>query len=90
MIKEVGSQVREAFQAGDAVYFSSSLAEEGGNAEFCVVSPNIVAKKPSSLSHIEAASLPVAGLTSVQALRDFAGIRAGHKVWTSYLNLWAD
>ena len=62
------------------MYFSNPLNRSGGYAEFCVVDSKIVAKKPSFLSHIEAASLPVSGLTAIQSLRNFGGLRSGHKV----------
>ena len=79
VVKELGPSATD-FQVGDEVYFSNSLDRDGGYAEFCVVDQKIVARKPTSLSHIEAASLPVVGLTSIQALRDFGGIKQGAKV----------
>jgi NADPH:quinone reductase-like Zn-dependent oxidoreductase len=39
-----------------------------------------MAHKPKSISHVEAASLPVVGLTAVQALRDFSNIKPDDKV----------
>jgi NADPH:quinone reductase-like Zn-dependent oxidoreductase len=68
------------FKQGDAVYFSSPLDRNGGFAEFVTVDQSIVSLKPNTLNHTEAASLPVVGLTSVQALRDFAGVKKGDKV----------
>lgn len=80
VVKEVGTEAQGGFQVGDEVYFSSPLTQGGGNAEFCVIHSSVVAKKPKSLSHVEAASLPVVGLTAIQSLRDFSGIHTGDKV----------
>ena len=50
-------------------FASSIFAQEG---EF--------AKKPSNLSHADAASLPTCALTALQALRDQAQIKTGYRV----------
>ncbi len=68
------------FAIGDEVYFSNPLGLNGGYAQYAVVDQAIVAHKPTGLSHLEAATLPVAGLTSIQALRDFSGLKAGQKI----------
>jgi NADPH:quinone reductase-like Zn-dependent oxidoreductase len=79
VVVDVGALAKD-FKKGDAVYFSNPLDRDGGFAEFVTVDQSIVALKPKTLNHIEAASLPVVGLTSVQALRDFAGVKKGDKV----------
>ena len=79
VITELGKDVTD-FKVGDEVFFSAHLEQNGGYAEYCVVDPSIIAKKPTSISHVEAASLPVVGLTSLQALRDFGGMKPGSKV----------
>jgi len=68
------------FAIGDEVYFATPLDANGGNAEYTVVDAAIAAHKPVSLSHAEAATLPVVALTAVQALRDFAGLKKGDNV----------
>jgi NADPH:quinone reductase-like Zn-dependent oxidoreductase len=68
------------FQPGDEVFFANPLDRDGGYAEYVTVSQKIVARKPEELSHVEAASLPVVGLTTIQALRDFANIKPQDKV----------
>jgi NADPH:quinone reductase-like Zn-dependent oxidoreductase len=75
----VGVSVHE-FAPGDEVFFSNPLDRHGGFAEFVAVDQAIVARKPKTINHVQAASLPVAGLTSIQALRDFAGIKPKMKV----------
>lgn len=76
---QLGSEARD-FKIGDEVYFANRLHMNGGYAEFCAIEQSIVSKKPLSLSHVEAASLPVAGITAVQCLRDFCNLQAGQKV----------
>jgi hypothetical protein len=39
-----------------------------------------LAPKPANLSFVQAAAMPVSGVTPLQALRDQGGVRAGHKV----------
>lgn len=78
-IVTLGSDVT-GFKIGDEVYFANPLDKNGGYSEFCTVNYKIVCHKPLSLTHNEAATLPVAGLTSVQALRDFCKIKSGDKV----------
>jgi len=49
-------------------------------AEFVAVKPDMLATTPESLSFEEAAALPMAASTALQALRDKAGIKAGLRV----------
>lgn len=54
--------------------------ESGGYAEYAVAPASQVVRKPDSLSHFEAAALPIASLTAWQALFDAAKLEAGQKV----------
>ncbi|MBD6618731.1 NAD(P)-dependent alcohol dehydrogenase [Komarekiella sp. 'clone 1'] len=74
----VGSGVTR-FKPGDAIYGSTSLPG-GGYAEFAAVPENLVALKPTNLSYEEAATVPLAALTALQALRDQGNIQAGQTV----------
>jgi NADPH:quinone reductase-like Zn-dependent oxidoreductase len=56
-------------KVGDEVMAKLSPMDGGGMAEYCAVSEDMVAQKPSQLSFAEAASLPLAGLTALQALK---------------------
>ena len=49
----------------------------GGYAELAVAPESAVARKAQSQSHVEAASMPVAALTALQALRDLGGLKPG-------------
>src|SRR5258708_8392769 len=77
-VEEVGSSAAR-FKRGDEVYASLGL-EGGGYAEYAVAKETIVAKKPGLLDHVQAAAVPVAGLTAWQALFEVAQLRAGQKV----------
>ncbi|MEH1894626.1 MAG: NAD(P)-dependent alcohol dehydrogenase [Nostoc sp.] len=74
----VGSGVTR-FKPGDAIYGSTSFPG-GGYAEFAAVPENVVALKPTNLSYEEAAAVPLAALTALQALRDQGNIQTGQTV----------
>ncbi|MEH2135165.1 NAD(P)-dependent alcohol dehydrogenase [Nostoc sp.] len=77
-VVSVGSGVTR-FQPGDAIYGSTSFPG-GGYAEFAAVPENVVALKPTNLSYEEAAAVPLAALTALQALRDQGNIKTGQTV----------
>lgn len=53
---------------------------EAAFAQYAVTAPGKLARKPANLSFIEAAALPVSGLTALQAVRDHAEVRSGDEV----------
>jgi NADPH:quinone reductase-like Zn-dependent oxidoreductase len=71
----VGSAVTQ-FKPGDQVFGTAG----GAFAEFARASQRRIALKPATLSFEEAAALPVAAITALQALRDKGQLRAGQKV----------
>ena len=78
-VAEVGSAVRR-FKAGDDVFFSGLITDNGGYAEYCVVNESIVSQKPANVSHIEASTIPLSGQTAWEALFERAGVKAGESV----------
>lgn len=56
------------YKKGDEVYFSGVINRAGTFAEFTLVDERIVGRKPKSLSWVEAASVPLAGLTAWEGL----------------------
>jgi len=74
-----GSEVTQ-WQAGDAVYSRPDLARNGTYAEFVAIRANECARKPRTISHVEAASLPLAGITAWEAMMYTARVRAGQRV----------
>ncbi|EML9494124.1 qor [Enterobacter ludwigii] len=69
------------FNAGDEVFASIFDRGTGSLAEFVRVPENLAALKPATLDFVQAASLPMVGLTSWQALTERAKLRAGQKVF---------
>jgi NADPH:quinone reductase-like Zn-dependent oxidoreductase len=80
VIIKTGSKVSK-FKVGDEVYASSGNHHVGAYAEYISVAENEVALKPKNLSMEEAASIPLVGLTSWQALVEQANIKKGQKVF---------
>ncbi|MEV0296761.1 NADP-dependent oxidoreductase [Nocardia sp. NPDC050710] len=69
------------FQPGDEVFGMPAFPRQAGAyAEFVVAPARQFVRKPAAISHVEAAALPLAGLTAWQALIDTAELRAGQRV----------
>ena len=64
----------------DQVYGVTNPRFVGAYAEYALASAAMVSRKPTSLTHIEAASVPVIAVTAWQALFDQAQIKAGQTV----------
>lgn len=79
VVEQVGSAVTH-FRPGDAVYAMLPNTTMGGYAEYAAVDEKSVAPLPSHLTFGEAAAVPCAALTALQALRDFVSITSGTKV----------
>lgn len=67
-------------RAGDQVFGVTNSRFIGAYAEYAVASAGMVSSKPTSLSHVEAASVPVIAVTAWQALFDQAQLKAGQTV----------
>jgi NADPH:quinone reductase-like Zn-dependent oxidoreductase len=67
------------FKPGDLVYANLGLPG-GAYAEFAAVPEKNIALKPTNMTHEEAAAVPCAALTALQALRDRGQIKQGDKV----------
>ena len=80
VVVEVGSRVTR-FKPGDAVFASIFDLGTGALAEFAVVPENAAALKPANLDFVQAASIPMVGLTSWQALKERAHLKPGQKVF---------
>ncbi|MFD5462843.1 NADP-dependent oxidoreductase [Kitasatospora sp. NPDC127059] len=66
---------------GDEVYGMPLFPRQAGAyAEYVVAPARHLAPKPAGLTHVEAAALPLAGLTAWQALVDAADVRPGERV----------
>ncbi|PQK17532.1 hypothetical protein BB8028_0008g00420 [Beauveria bassiana] len=80
VVEEVGNGVT-SFKAGDEVYVNLPETSRGSWAEFVVCPESFIARKPRNLSFSEAASLPLAAMTALQALREYKGSLEGKTVF---------
>jgi NADPH:quinone reductase-like Zn-dependent oxidoreductase len=68
------------FRHGDEVYGLPDFPRDGAAAEFAAVQSANLALKPRSISHVQAAALPLSALTAWQALFEYARLAAGQSV----------
>ena len=78
-VATLGSGVSD-IAVGDQVFGVTNTQFLGAYAEYALASAAMLAKKPSSLSYIEAASVPVVAVTAWQGLFDYARLEAGQMV----------
>jgi len=78
-IVKVGKKVTK-FKVGDEVYGRPQKTKIGTFAEYLAIAQGDIAVKPKNLTFEEAASIPLVGLTSYQALHDIMQVQAGDKV----------
>ena len=76
VVVQIGSDVAD-FALGDEVMVE---VQRGGLAELVAVKAKHAALKPSSFTFLEAATLPLAGGTALQSLRDHGKVAAGERV----------
>ena len=74
-----GSGVSD-LRVGDQIYGVTNPQFTGAYAEYALASAAMVSPKPASLTHVEAASVPVVSVTAWQALFDHAKLTAGQTV----------
>ncbi|MFD2287241.1 zinc-binding dehydrogenase [Pedobacter petrophilus] len=79
VIEELGEKAGN-FRKGDEVYGRPDPTKNGAYAEYIVVKANLLAIKPISIGHTEAAAVPLAGLTAWQGLFDKGLLKEGQKV----------
>lgn len=80
VVSEVGSKVTR-FKIGDKVFSRPRNGRTGSLAQFVAIDENEVAHMPRNISYVEAASIPLVGLTTWQALFDIAGMKKGDRVF---------
>lgn len=80
VVEAVGPGV-SAFAPGDEVWYTPQIFDgQGSYAEYHVAAESIIARKPASLSHLEAASLSLVGGTVWEALTVRAVLRVGESI----------
>jgi NADPH:quinone reductase-like Zn-dependent oxidoreductase len=75
-VEAVGRNVKQ-FQPGDEVF---GWCGQGAFAEYACARENVLALKPANVTFEEAAAVPVAAITALQALRDKGKVQAAQKV----------
>lgn len=75
-IVSIGKDITK-FKVGDQVY---GLSRTGSCAEYAKASEKTIALKPKTMTYLEAAAVPIAGLTALQYLRDLGNIRDGQEI----------
>jgi NADPH:quinone reductase len=73
VVQAVGEGVTLS-KVGDPVYYAGDITRPGSNAQFQLVDERIVGHKPRTLSHAEAAALPLTTITAYEAFFDRLGI----------------
>ena len=69
-----------AFKKGDEIYAATNFQFCRANAQYAVADANMVALRPSHLSHVEAASTPVIAVTAWQMLFEYGNVKRGQTV----------
>jgi NADPH:quinone reductase-like Zn-dependent oxidoreductase len=70
----------DGFAVGTEVFGATNPLFINGYAEYATAAARMIAHRPTSLSHLEAAALPVVGVTAWQMLFDHAHAREGQTV----------
>lgn len=79
VVEAVGPGVTH-LKVGDEVYGVTNPRFIGAYAEHAIAAAGMVARKPVSISHVEAASVPVIAVTALQALFQHGKLKAGDTV----------
>ena len=82
IVADLGAGIADVvgLAAGDEVIGLIDFDRDGAAAEYVVMPGANLAAKPQSLSHVAAATLPLAALTAWQALVDHAALESGEQV----------
>ncbi len=80
IVVKTGSKIKK-FKPNQSVYGFLPPLKGGASAEYLVVKEPQISHMPERLTFEEAAALPLAGLTALQALRDLARLKVGEVVF---------
>ena len=79
VVSAVGEGITD-LRVGDEVFAVCDVGQEGAYAEKIAIKASIVARKPASLSHVDAAALALAGLTAICTVEDTLKLKAGETI----------
>jgi alcohol dehydrogenase len=82
IVKQVGEDVSSDFNQGDGVYGQAGvpMGGSGSFSDVALANATSIAHKPKTLGHIEAAALPLVGVSAWQALVENIAISNGQKI----------
>jgi NADPH:quinone reductase-like Zn-dependent oxidoreductase len=69
----------KGFSVGDEVFGLNDWFADGATAQYCVADASGITRKPASLTHAEAAAVPIGALTAWQGL-ERARLQAGQRI----------
>ncbi len=75
-----GASNAPQFKQGDRVWGTLPMHQLGAIAEFVCVDPGQLAHSPSHLEFVDAAALPVVGVTAIVAIRDVGRLQRGQRL----------
>lgn len=78
-VEAVGKDVKQ-FQPGDDVFGDISAQGGGGLAEYVTAPAEMLVVKPANVPYEEAAAVPLAAVTALQGIRNYAQIKPGQKI----------
>jgi NADPH:quinone reductase-like Zn-dependent oxidoreductase len=79
VVSALGAGVTD-LRVGDEVFGVLEAGRDGTYAEKIAIGAAIVAKKPSAMSHVDAAALALTGLTALVAVEDTLKLKAGETI----------
>ncbi|KAJ5555770.1 Polyketide synthase enoylreductase [Penicillium sp. DV-2018c] len=80
VVSSIGPQYHGPLKVGDNVFALINADRGEGQADYAICLPNEVAPKPETLSHQEAAALPIPLLTAWEAFEPHMNIKPGMRV----------
>jgi NADPH:quinone reductase-like Zn-dependent oxidoreductase len=79
VVGAVGADVSD-LRVGDAVFGVLEAGREGTYCEKLAIGAAVVAKKPPTMSHVDAAALALTGLTAIRSIEDSLKLKAGETI----------
>lgn len=79
VVSEIGEGVT-GFRKGNEVYGQAKLSTGGSFAEYVLADAGAIAIKPKTISHIEAAGLPLAGVSAMQGIIELLNLAREQKI----------
>ena len=79
VVESLGAKVN-GFTVGEDVYGLIDWFVNGAQAEYCLAKTTALARKPQSIGHVQAATVPISALTAWKGLFERANLRRGERI----------